>query len=408
MRTISLETTRKLTITKQHLDGSPIPSMLDVIRALGCLQLDPISPVARSHEIVLFSRLGNYDAKDLETIRFKEFQVFEYWAHAASMVLTEDYPLFAYYINRYATNDSERAKTIREWVKHHESLKQVILTRLREEGALPSRAFESHSPQGTFSIGWTSGRDVTDMMDYLWNSGQVVVAGREGTQRLWGLAEQFLPEWTPREELQPEQITEHATLKAIKALGIATEAQIKRHFTRGRYTQLSQCLKKLEKAGIIQEVQVHHEDGSPLWKAPAYIHTDDLALLDHIEAGNFIPRTTVLSPFDNLICDRERTEQLWDFYFRIEIYVPKAKRQYGYYVLPILHGDKLIGRIDPQYDRKTRTLKINSVYKEDSAPDDAETVKAIRESIQQLAVWRGAESIEYSTTVPSAWWGIIT
>ncbi len=408
MRTISTQTVRRLNIIKQHLDSSPTPTMLEVVRALRCLQLDPISPVARSHELVLFSRLNNYDLAELEHIRFTDFYVFEYWAHAASMVLTEDYPLFKYYIHRYAQSNTERAKNLRAWVKAHDSLKQVILNRLRDDGPLPSRVFESHTPQGTHSVGWTSGRDVTDMMDYLWNSGQVVVAGREGSQRLWGLAEQFLPAWTPHEELTPEQITERAAEKALRALGVATEIQIKRHFTRGRYTHLSHVLKNMEKAGTIQRVGVQQTDSTSQWKTPAYIHVDDLALLERTEAGDFSPRTTLLSPFDNLICDRERTEQLWDFYFRLEIYVPKAKRQYGYYVLPILHGDKLIGRIDPQYNSKTRILTIHSVHKEADAPDDTETITDIREAIESLAMWRGAESIQYTANVPSAWWQIIT
>jgi len=127
---------------------------------------------------------------------------------------------------------------------------------------------------------------------------------------------------------------------------------------------------------------------------------DDLPLCDRIEAGAYNGRTTLLSPFDNLICDRNRTEALWDFLFRIEIYVPADKRQFGYYVLPILHGDRLIGRVDPQYNRKTRTLHIQHVYAEADAPPEA--AADIRAAIVSLATFIGAQQIEYGE-VANVW-----
>jgi uncharacterized protein YcaQ len=153
-------------------------------------------------------------------------------------------------------------------------------------------------------------------------------------------------------------------------------------------------LAELEDEGRIVHVGV--EGLSGVW----YVHADDLPLLDRIDAGEWQPRTTLLSPFDNLICDRKRAEALWDFYYRVEIYVPADKRQYGYYVLPILHGDRLIGRIDPIYTRKTRTLTIHHVYAEPDAPADA--ALPIRTAIESLAGFIGAREIVYGE-VPKAW-----
>lgn len=400
-RIVTVQAARRLNLARQHLTGAP-PPLLDVIHDMTYVQLDPISAVARSHEIVLWSRCQDYDPAELERLRFETFHLIEYWAHAAAVMLTADYPLFAYHMRHYAAGDRPRDRKLRDWAAAHEDLRQHILGRLRQEGPLPSRAINSLGPRGVGSTGWTSGRDITHMIDYLWHSGQIMVAGREGTQRLWGLTEQFLPAWALREALPPEEITYRAVQRALRSLGVATAAHIRGYFLKGRYVGLAQVIEKLEADGVIQRVQVTGSDGEPLWKAPAYIHAQDLELLERIEAGDFAPRTTLLSPFDNLITDRGRTEQLWSFHYRVEIYVPKDRRQYGYYVLPILHGDRLIGRLDPTYDAGQAVLTIQAVYHEPDAPDDPETVAAIRGAIESLARRLGAKRIDY-VRVPPAW-----
>ena len=158
-------------------------------------------------------------------------------------------------------------------------------------------------------------------------------------------------------------------------------------------------LAALEAEGVLVPAQIVDEGRA--WPGPYYVHRDDLPLLDRLAAGEWEPRTTLLSPFDNLICDRARTERLWDFRFRIEIYVPKDKREYGYYVLPILHGDRLIGRIDPLMDRKHKRLLINAIYAEPDAPPDA--APAIAAAIERLATFLGATDIAYPATMPAGW-----
>jgi hypothetical protein len=162
------------------------------------------------------------------------------------------------------------------------------------------------------------------------------------------------------------------------------------------YPQLTAVLNQLVKEEILIPVTVEEMSDD------YYLHADDLPLVRQLQNGAWQPRTTLLSPFDNLICDRDRTEALWDFFFRIEIYVPAAKREYGYYVLPILHGDKLIGRIDPKMDRKTKTLHIYNVYMEDGAPKNKKTVKGIGDAVQSLANFLGAKQIEWGN-VPEGW-----
>jgi uncharacterized protein YcaQ len=229
----------------------------------------------------------------------------------------------------------------------------------------------------------------------------VLVAGRVGGQRLWNLAEHVLPDWTPRAEWTEPEVVRFAAQKAIRALGVARPNEIEQHYTRDRYPGLAAVLADLDAAGVIVPVQIVDEGRA--WPGPYYVHRDDLPLLDRLAAGAWEPRTTLLSPFDNLICDRARTERLFNFRYRIEIYVPQPKREYGYYVLPILHGDRLIGRIDPLMDRKQHRLLINAVYAEPDAPMNDETGHAIAGAIRHLATFLGATDIAYPATVPAGW-----
>jgi uncharacterized protein YcaQ len=396
---------RRLAIRRQRLAGPPAPAtaagLLDVVRDLGCLQLDPTNAVARTHLLVLWSRVGVYDPAALDTLLWEERALFEYWAHAASLVLTEHFPVHAYMMRRYGKSGSPWSERITGWIETNAALRDHILDELRAHGPLPARTFEDRSVERWQSSGWTGGRNVGRMLDFLWTRGEVLVAGRVGSQRLWDLAEHVLPAWTPQEEWPEAEVVRFAAQKALRALGVARPAEIELHYTRDRYPGLAAALADLEAERVIVPAQI--VDAGRAWPGPYYVHRDDLPLLDRLAAGAWEPRTTLLSPFDNLICDRARTERLFDFRFRIEIYVPKDKREYGYYVLPILHGDRLIGRIDPLMDRKHHRLTINAVYAEPDAPMDDETAQAIAAAIQRLATFLGATDIAYPATVPAGW-----
>lgn len=401
MLTLTRQEVRRLAIVRQHLaDPTPAP-MLDVIRDLGCVQLDPIRAVERTHLLVLWSRLGNFDVAELDKLRWQEKALFEYWAHAASLVLTEEYPVFHWGMRQRQENPRRAAK-IKAWFDKTPGLAELqaqMLQRLRQDGPLFSREFESQDSV-VWTSGWSSGRYVNQLLDYMWRNGQVVVAKRVGNQRRWGLAEQFFSRTMPQERWSAEQTCRFAAQKAVRALGAATAKQIKYHYTRGMYEGLTAVLTQLVKEEIL--IPVTLSDGGKPLANDYYLHADDLPLLRQLQNGGWQPRTTLLSPFDNLICDRDRTEQLFDFYFRIEIYVPKAKRQYGYYVLPILHGDRLIGRIDPKMDRKTNTLHIHNVYAQPKAPKNKKAVRAIGKAVTELASFLGAKQIHWGN-VPSAW-----
>jgi uncharacterized protein YcaQ len=409
VRTLSLSLARRLAVSAQALAGECPPAtpegILNVARQLGCLQLDPISAVTRSHQIVVWSRVGHYDLAHLDTLLWRERSLFEYWAHAASIVLTEDYPIHRAMMLNYPPGETPWALRTRAWVEANDGLRQRILSEIREKGPLPSRHFEHEAMDNWVSTGWTNGRNVGQMIDHLWIRGDLMVAGRSGLQKLWDLSERCLPGWTQRDPLPDAERVRLAAEKALRSLGVARANHIQQHYIRGRYPELQTALDALERDGRVEQVAITR-DGKALpgvW----YMHSDSAARLDALAGDDWGGRTTLLSPFDNLICDRKRTQILFDFDFTIEIYVPKAKRRYGYYVLPILSGERLIGRIDPLYDRKAKRLVVNAVYAEPDAPDSAETARDVRGAIESLAGWLGAREVDYAGDVPPRWAGAL-
>ncbi|MEZ4863172.1 MAG: crosslink repair DNA glycosylase YcaQ family protein [Caldilineaceae bacterium] len=399
--TLTPQEARRLAITAQRLSGAQpeatAEAMLDILRTIRCLQMDPIRAVERTQYLVLWSRLGNYDREQLHQLIYEDGHLFEYWAHAASLVLTEDYPLHSHLMRRYGKSGSSGAQRLTHWVKENRKFRNYILQELRERGPLRTQDFEDDAKVPWASGGWTSGRSVAYMLDYLWTKGEVLVARRKGLQRWWDLAERVLPPWTPTHRWSATQVTRDAAQKSLKALGIAQTRDIERHFTERRYPQLNKVLPSLRRQGLVLDATVTG------WPGDWLLHADQLPLLEVIRAGDWQPRTTLLSPFDNLIRDRDRTELMWDFFYRIEIYVPQAKRQYGYYVLPILQGDALIGRIDPRMDWKQKVLTINAIYPEAEAPAGPVTGRAVITAIEALAQFLGATRIDYGAALPTVW-----
>jgi uncharacterized protein len=403
LRTVDPTLARRLFITRQRLAGArpaaDAAGIMEVAADLGCLQLDPISVVARSHQLVLWSRLGAYQPGELDRLLWQERRLFEYWAHAAAIVRTEDYPIHHLLMRRYPSGRTASSRRMRAWLAENQALRRSILRRLRADGPLPGRALQDRAAVAWRSAGWTAGRNVDRMLDALWTQGRIMVAGRLGQQRLWDLAERWLPAWTPAERLPQREVVRRAAQRSLRALGVATQRDIDRSFTAGRYPGLGAVLAGLERAGRVERVRVA-ADGVD-WPGPWYVHADDLPLLEGIRAGDWQPRTTLLSPFDNLVIGRERTERLFGFRFRMEIYVPKAARRYGYYVLPVLHGERLVGRVDPALDRPRRRLLVHAVHAEPDAPVSAGP--ALAAALEELAGFLGAEEVELRRPPPAVW-----
>lgn len=333
----------------------------------------------------------------MDKLLWDEKRLFHYWAHAASLVPTNDYPIHQVMMRRYPSMSSVYHTRLVDFIEHNQTLRRHILLQLRRKGPLRTSDFQDLAVKSYKSGGWNTDRNVDRMLDYLWTKGKVMIAGRAGLQRVWDLSERWFPEWTPKETLTIQESTRRATERTIKALGVATERQIKAYFTRGRYKDLSKVLGQLRRKGMVVGARVPELVGT--W----YVHSDDIAALERLQAGGWEPRTTLLSPFDNLIADRRRTKDVWDFDFTIEIYVPKDKRRFGYYVLPVLMGDRLVGRIDPAMDRKTGVLTIKGIWAERDAPDDTSTGHAIATAVEGLAKFLGASDIKYPRKISEGW-----
>ena len=329
---VTLAQARRIAIRAQLLDDSA-DGVLATVRRLGFLQIDPISSVAPPQRLVLWSRLGPYDSAELDRLIWEERKLFEWGAFIWPI---EDFPLIrARMRRRRGKYKYEQQGT--EFLQTNARFKRHLLRELEERGPLLSREIEADLMVSKDPHDWWGSRKVTLMLELLEGRGVVAIVGRRGNQRLWDLAERWYPEaesmpWPEAERLLAE--------KRFRALGV--------RFEKGEW-------------------QAHPE----------------------AEDGPIAKRVTFLSPFDRLIHDRDRAEALWDFHYRLEMYVPKAKRQYGYYVLPILRGDRLIGRIDPVLDRKTGVLKVNSVHWEAGVKP-----VSLQKPLRSLAAFIGAGSIE--------------
>jgi len=331
--TVSLAQARRIAVRSQLLDGSAT-SVLQTVRRLGFLQIDPISTVAPPQRLVLWSRLGPYDPGELDRLLWKERKLFEW---SAFIWPIEDFPLIrARMRRRRGTYAYEKRGT--EFLRTNARFKRHLLRELETRGPLPSREIEADLMVSRDPHDWWGSRKVSLMLELLEGRGVVAVAGRQGKQRLWDLAERWYPE---AESIPWPEARRQLDEKRRRSLG------------------------------------VRYEEGE--WHA----HPD-------AEDGPVPKRVTFLSPFDRLIHDRDRAEALWDYRYRLEMYVPKAKREYGYYVLPILRGDRLIGRIDPVLDRKTGVLKVNSVHWEPGVKP-----VSLRRPLRDLAKFIGADSIDY-------------
>ncbi|HET7928506.1 MAG TPA: crosslink repair DNA glycosylase YcaQ family protein [Actinomycetota bacterium] len=390
----------------QRLSGTPPRSsprtVLGVIRSIRCVQLDPIAVVARSPHLVLGARVAGFDPKHLDRLLWRDRSVYEYWAHAASIVLAEDHPIHAWFMRRYLRDDGSAWNRRRlDWMAANARLRRSVLAQVRREGPVLARRISGGlTGESWRSSGWTNERNVDRMLGFLWASGAIMVAGREGIQKLWDLTERVLSPDAPTERLSDLEVTRRAVDCSLRGLGVGTSKQIRNHFTRDRYPELPRVLDEFERAGRVERVTVEH-DGSAL-PGTWYVHRDDVPLLDRIERGGWAPRTTMLSPFDNLIADRSRSELLFDLPYRMEIYVPKAERRYGYYAMPVLDGDRFVALVDPAMDRANARLLVRGVHAAPQTEPTGEVWRSVAGAVGDLAARLGATQIELEVAAPAA------
>jgi uncharacterized protein YcaQ len=370
---ISRPRARQLAVMGQLLDAPRRTSVLEVVTGLTEVQMDPTSVVARTEHLVLFSRIGpRFRVSDLERLLWQERTLFEYEAH---IVPTADLPIHRISMRRYPHGPWKRHAYVREWLAANESFVRYVLGELRRRGPLRARDLENRAADGWRTGGWNDeGQNVPMLLEILWAQGKVMIVGRDGQQRIWDLASRSLPAVASRSQ---SAIAAEVVERDARAGGVARADRVGGLFD-GDLPGRERALAAHLRAGVIVPIEV---DGL---RGPLVTHRD---LLDR----RFRGRTTALSPFDDLVSDRARTERLFDMFHRLEIYVPKTKRQWGYFVLPVLRGDRLIGRIDPEFDRRAGTLRINAIFMQpETTPADRE---AVLRSIDDLGRWLKADRV---------------
>jgi uncharacterized protein YcaQ len=371
---LSLSEARRAVVSAQLLSAPRPTDIVQVVEHLGALQLDPTTTVARSEHIVLWSRIGRYDLADLDQAMYRERRLFEYgsWILPAS-----DFELHRDAMRRYLRGPTTRQRYVRDWLDSNAAFRSSVVAEIRKRGPLRSRDLTDQAAVPWRTGGWNDGKNVGRMLDALWKVGVLAIVGRDGAERIWDLAERFYPPGASK--LSVHQAVFRRMEAQLRARGVARVDQFG-FGVEGRLPHWKEALRELERRRIVAPAQVKGLTGEWfVYKAA-------------VERRPFRARTTLLSPFDQLVSNRERTEELFGFRFKLEIYVPPAKREFGYYVMPILHGERLIGRIDPVFDRKSRTFRVNAVYAEPDAPPRAG--ESVARAIRDLALWVGATRID--------------
>ncbi len=356
--------------------------------------------VAPSHRLSLWARIGPFSTSDLDRLLWKDRTLFECWTHAASFVPTEDFPIHSAIMRRYPDSLSRswgyQKAEAKRWIPAHAKLRKEILREL-ETGPHLLKDFGDRGRGRRSTNAWSESSELATMLVHLQFSGEVMVVGHQGAQNLYGLASNFLPDWVDRTELSQSEAETAGVQRTLRAIGVATQTEINRYLLRGRYLDLKGVLDRLIEQSIVCRVQIEGLRGT------RYALASDIDTLRRIESEDWAEEISLIPPFDNMVFHQARTKELYGFDYVREQFLPERKRRFGTYVLPILWGDRFIGRIDPRLDRAAKRLEIKAVHAEPGAPRGRSVSAHLAERIEQLAVFLGAETVVYSDRVPSEW-----
>jgi uncharacterized protein YcaQ len=381
---LTRERARRLAIMGQLLDAERPKGLLDAVERLGRVQMDPTAVVARTEHLVLYSRVGAYERAALEQLMWKDRKLFEYWAFIVPMA---DLHLYQHTMRRVLVRDRSRARYMRKWLMDNEAFRRRVMRELARRGPLKSRDIDDESRVEYTPGGWNAGRNVTRMLDVLWAIGDIAIVGREGQERVWGIAKDWYPKKLKR--ATEREIAREIVSRQLATKGVARVNEFGYSFD-GRPPGWEEALAGLEREGLAVPARIDNVRGSFYAWAP---------LLER----RFRGRSAILSPFDRLIHDRRRSEELFDFDYRLEIYVPRTQRRWGYYVLPVLQGDRFVARLDARREPETGTggtLRVLAVYAEPGVTPASAGV--VSKEVKGLARWLGLRKVEYDR-VPRLW-----
>jgi uncharacterized protein YcaQ len=385
MTTVSASEARRVALVAQGFGSSPrgrvtTDHLTDAIARLGVLQLDSVNVFERSHYLPMFSRLGTYDTALLDHMLLDPHVPathVEYWAHEAAFIPVESWPLWQWRMRQ----SRERNERPDSWLAQHRKLADDLLVRLHSEGPATFSQLEVKRDQRRGS--WWDWSDVKRALEFLFEDGVITAIGRTNFQRIYAPVADVVPQRL-RDTSIPEPDARRAlVLAAVRALGVGTQKDVADYF-RFRSAPTAIALRELVDSGVVEQVSVEGwtDNGKPV---AAFVPTDSV-----------IPKkapsvSTILTPFDPVTWNRDRASRVFAFDYKIEIYTPAAKRKFGYYSLPILMDDALVGRIDLKADRKAQTLIVRSAHWEPRRPENA--VERLADVVRRAAAWRGLSSI---------------
>ena len=374
---LSASQARVLSLRQLGVDSDRDDSVMAVVDRLGLLQVDSVNVFERAHYMPLFSRLGKFDKSELESAMggFHP-QLIEYWAHEASIVRIENWPLYRWRMNAY------RDKYSTKWgiEAGNKKLVEQITSQLRANGPMTTGQFETEANVRKGS--WWGWSDLKQALEYMFLVGDLVSGGRDSFKRLYALPEQVLPQSILDHTPSDADAKKKLFLQAATATGVGTYTDIA-DWHRMSPTTNKKIFAELVESGELLEVRV---DG---WAQPGYVNAS--TSLEGLDAKGPGARTTILSPFDPVCWKRDRIERMFGFEYRIEIYTPEPKRQFGYYTLPILHNRDLVGRIDLKSDRHGRQLLAQASWHEVKLNDRgvASLAKALNKHLREVQSWQG-------------------
>ncbi len=389
----SLKQARRLALAAQGFGARRSPALIRpaqlnrLIERLGVLQIDSVNALVRSHYLPLFSRLGNYAPDLLDQAAWSQGRrrtLFEYWGHEASLLPMSLYPLMRWRMQRASRGEGIYQQMARFGREQQATIRRVLAV-VEAQGALGAGSLSSREEKAGPWWDWSAEKHA---LEWLFAAGEVTVAGRRGFERLYDLPERVLPSTVLEQPPLDEAEAQRGLLRrAAAALGVATEKDLRDYFR----LDLADSRVRLEELVEAGDLQVGEVQG---WRQPVYC-LPDVKLPRRVEAS------ALLSPFDSLIWERSRTERLFDFRYRLEIYTPQHKRVYGYYVLPFLHGERIAARVDLRAERALGRLAVHAVHEEEQGLDEA-GMAALAMSLRQLADWLGLADIQLNCQRASA------
>ncbi|HJQ76082.1 MAG TPA: crosslink repair DNA glycosylase YcaQ family protein [Acidimicrobiia bacterium] len=378
MRKLSNDQARRYALGAQGLIEGRATGRIDVrhfrkvVDQIGLIQLDSVNVFSRAHYMPFFSRIGPYDLKALDDWLWSSGELFEYWGHEASLIPSEHHRLF-----RWRMDQAFKWKRLQDLEMEQPEFVDSVYRQVAERGPLRTRDLEAPGDRDATQMwGWSNGKVA---LEALFLRGRVSAADRTNFVRMYDLPERVIPE----EHLEAPAPGHDAALGellllAASAMGVATADDLADYY-RIRMPAARPVLRRLVAAGDLVEVEVEG------WGKPGYLRPD--AALPRWARG-----TCLLSPFDNLIWYRPRVERIWGFHYRIEIYVPEAKRVHGYYVLPFLLDGDLVARVDLKTDRRRNVLQVKGSFAEPGV-DKRKVGPALREELDLVADWQGLEDV---------------